>query len=72
MMERCNVDRDMAPAAQTLIQMIDRLLTRLFEYRSVRAMSDCLENVMSRTVELLVSRVLDPWHNPFVKVNNTR
>uniref|UniRef100_A0A914WPM6 DOCKER domain-containing protein n=1 Tax=Plectus sambesii TaxID=2011161 RepID=A0A914WPM6_9BILA len=53
MMERCNLDREMAPTGQTLIQTIDRLLTRLFEYRSVKGRSDCQENVMSRTVELL-------------------
>ncbi|VDO28938.1 unnamed protein product [Heligmosomoides polygyrus] len=36
-----------------LIDRVDRLLGHLFEYRLVRETSDCMENGMSRTVQLL-------------------
>uniref|UniRef100_A0A158P616 C2 DOCK-type domain-containing protein n=1 Tax=Angiostrongylus cantonensis TaxID=6313 RepID=A0A158P616_ANGCA len=36
-----------------LIDRVDRLLGHLFEYRLVRETSDCMENAMSRTVQLL-------------------
>ncbi|KHJ96660.1 hypothetical protein OESDEN_03372 [Oesophagostomum dentatum] len=36
-----------------LIERVDRLLGHLFEYRLVRETSDCMENGMSKTVQLL-------------------
>lgn len=40
-----------------LIDRVDRLLGHLFEYRLVRETSDCMENGMSRTVQLLVGNL---------------
>ncbi|EPB71155.1 hypothetical protein ANCCEY_09761 [Ancylostoma ceylanicum] len=44
-----------------LIDRVDRLLGHLFEYRLVRETSDCMENGMSRTVQLL--RYYEKYHH---------
>ena len=39
---------------EELIDRVDRLLSHLFEYRQIREQNDGIENVMSRTIQLLV------------------
>ncbi|PAV81071.1 hypothetical protein WR25_15471 [Diploscapter pachys] len=38
---------------EELIDRVDRLLSHLFEYRQIREQNDSIENVMSRTIQLL-------------------
>ncbi|KAJ1370300.1 Dedicator of cytokinesis protein 1 [Parelaphostrongylus tenuis] len=51
---QCQSDKELREGGgRDLIDRVDRLLGHLFEYRLVRETSDCMENGMSRTVQLL-------------------
>ncbi|KIH65514.1 hypothetical protein ANCDUO_04164, partial [Ancylostoma duodenale] len=51
---QCQSDKELWDGGgRELIDRVDRLLGHLFEYRLVRETSDCMENGMSRTVQLL-------------------
>jgi hypothetical protein len=56
MMEYCRLEPEMNEndIGPIFITTVDRLLGHLFDYRQVRISGDCVENGMSRTVELLV------------------
>ncbi|KJH46364.1 hypothetical protein DICVIV_07574 [Dictyocaulus viviparus] len=51
---QCQSDKELwEGGGKELIDRVDRLLGHLFEYRLVRETADCMENGMSRTVQLL-------------------
>uniref|UniRef100_A0A7I5EA51 Dedicator of cytokinesis protein 4 n=1 Tax=Haemonchus contortus TaxID=6289 RepID=A0A7I5EA51_HAECO len=51
---QCQSDKELwEGGGRDLIDRVDRLLGHIFEYRLVRETSDCIENGMSRTVQLL-------------------
>ncbi|KAK5984299.1 Dedicator of cytokinesis protein 1 [Trichostrongylus colubriformis] len=64
---QCQSDKELwEGGGRELIDRVDRLLGHLFEYRLVRETSDCMENGMSRTVQLLRYYEKYKHHNLYI------
>ncbi|WKY04289.1 hypothetical protein Q1695_005354 [Nippostrongylus brasiliensis] len=64
---QCQSDKELwEGGGRDLIDRVDRLLGHLFEYRLVRETSDCMENGMSRTVQLLRYYEKYKHHNLYI------